>query len=126
MTIVVILGLTILLGLSVFQLLLIVGKPLGDYAWGGQHKVLPTNLRVASVFSIILYLVFALFLVGKAGIANIIPNSALLNGAMWAFTAYFVVGIFVNAISRSKKERLLMTPVAAVLAIVFAVVTLAH
>lgn len=125
MTIVVILGLLILLGLSVFQLLLILGKPLGDYAWGGQHGVLPTNLRVASVFSIILYLVFALFLVSKAGMANIITNSSLLNGAMWAFTAYFVVGIFVNAISRSKKERMLMTPVAVLLAIIFALVTLA-
>jgi hypothetical protein len=119
-------GLLILVGLSIFQLLLILGKPLGDFSWGGQHKVLPTKLRIASVFSIVLYVVFALFLVSKAGIADIIPDSPLLNIGMWVFTGYFTLGIFMNAISRNKKERALMTPVALLLAVVFLLTALGY
>lgn len=124
MILVALLGILILASLSVFQLLLIAGRPLGDYAWGGQHKVLPKKLRIASVFSIILYVVFGFFLVSKAGLMNAIPDSLLLSVAMWAFTCYFVLGVFINAISRNKKERTLMTPIALSLAVIFLLVTL--
>lgn len=125
MTFLAIIGLAILLGLTVFQILLIAGRPLGDFAWGGQHKVLPTNLRIASVSSIVLYAVFAIFLASKAGIISIVPGSQLLDTMIWIFTAYFILGIPLNAISRNKKERVLMTPVVTALAIIFLVVSLA-
>lgn len=118
------LGIFILFGLSVFQLLLILGKPLGDFAWGGQYTVLPKKFRVASVFSIILYAIFAIFLASKAGIANIITNQSLLSVGVWVIAVYFVLGIFMNAISRSKKERAVMTPVAFLLSVVFLTVAL--
>ncbi|CAN5396071.1 hypothetical protein BH10PAT4_BH10PAT4_5220 [soil metagenome] len=124
MTIVAIIGLAILLGLTVFQILLITGKPFGDFAWGGQHKVLPGNLRIASVSSIVLYIVFAIFLASKAGIISIVPSSQLLDTMMWIFTGYFVLGIFLNAISRNKKERFLMTPVVLILAGVFLITSI--
>jgi len=124
MTFVAIIGLVVLLGLALFQLLLILGKPLGDFAWGGQHEVLPRKLRIASICSILLYIVFAIFLASKAGIVAIITQQPLLDIAMWVFTAYFILGIFVNLISRNKKERALMTPVALVLAIVFLIAAL--
>ena len=119
MTIIAIVGLLILLGLSVFQLLLIVGRPLGEYAWGGQHKTLPAKLRIASGFSIVLYAIFAAFLASKAGIAAIITNESILSVGLWVLTFYFALGILMNAISRSKQERMVMTPVALVLAAIF-------
>ena len=45
----------LLAALAVFQLLLAMGAPLGRYAWGGQHHVLPMALRVGSVISIVIY-----------------------------------------------------------------------
>lgn len=126
MTIIAIVGLLVLFGLSLFQLLLIVGMPIGEFAWGGQHRVLPRKLRVASVFSVILYVIFALFLASKAGIVDIIAsNSTLCTIGMWVFSCYFMLGVFMNAISRSKKEKLLMTPVALLLAVIFLIITLA-
>ena len=124
MTFVAIIGLVVLLGLALFQLLLILGKPLGDFAWGGQHEVLPRKLRIASICSILLYIVFAIFLASKAGIVAIITQQPLLDIAMWVFTAYFILGIFVNLISRNRKERALMTPVALLLAIAFLITAL--
>lgn len=106
-----------------FQLLLISGKPYGEFAWGGQHTILPQRFRIASISSIVLYVVFGIFLVSKAGLVHIIPEGSFLTIAMWVFTSYLILGIFVNAISRSKKERIVMTPVALLLAIVFLLVT---
>lgn len=119
-----IVGLLILSALSVFQLALIAGKPLGRYAWGGQHSVLPKRLRIASVFSIVLYAVFGVFLANKAGFIGLIPDGSFLTTAMWVCTGYFTLGIGMNAVSRSKQERALMTPTAFMLAVVFLLVTL--
>lgn len=124
MIFVTLLGVLLLATLAVFQLLLIAGKPLGEYAWGGQHKVLPKHLRIGSMVSILLYIVFVVLLVSKSGLVTIIPESAFLTTAMWIVTVYMTVGIMMNAISRSKKERLVMTPVAFMLAVVFLFVTL--
>lgn len=118
------LGISILVALSIFQLLLILGKPLGKYAWGGQHAILPQRLRIASAFSIVLYVVFGVVLASQAGLISVIPNGSFLTVASWVLTAYFVLGVFMNAISRSKQERAVMTPIALVLAVLFLLVAL--
>lgn len=115
----------ILLGLAVFQMALILGAPIGRFAWGGSHDILPTKLRIASAFSVFLYFVFAVIILSKAKVFMIVGNENLLNKAMWVLTFYFFVGILMNGISRSKPERLLMTPVAVTLALIFLYVTIA-
>ena len=112
----------ILAGLSVFQILLILGAPLGRFAWGGAHTVLPRRLRIASALSIILYVGFALAILSNAGLIlpGVVPTSL-----MWVLTGYFALGVVMNAISRSKPERAVMTPVALVLGLLFLNVTLA-
>jgi len=119
-----ILGLLTLLGLTIFQIALIFGAPIGHYAWGGQYKQLPARLRVASASSIVLYMLFGAFLATRAGLAAMVSDTTTLTMGMRVFTAYFFLGIFMNAISRSKAERNLMTPVAAILAISFLLVTI--
>lgn len=119
-----ILAVIVLFLLSVFQILLIAGLPIGKFAWGGAHDVLPNQLRIASIFSIVLYVVFALFILNKASVVAYINNSQVVTVGMWVFTAYFLLGVFMNAISRSKPERLLMTPVALLLAVLILHVSL--
>jgi hypothetical protein len=106
----------LLLGaLAVFQALLVAGQPLGRFAWGGQHEVLPARLRTSSAVSIGLYAVFAVLILQAAGTLSILPDG--VGGvAIWVLAAYFVLGIGMNAVSRSRPERLVMTPVVAVLA----------
>ena len=55
LTAIAILFCALLAALTAFQLLLILGAPLGRFAWGGQHEVLPRGLRVGSAFSIVLF-----------------------------------------------------------------------
>lgn len=114
----------VLLALFIFQLLLIAGLPLGKFAWGGQHIILPKNLRIASISSLILYGIFAAFILTKGSVLQIVNNDAVVSIGMWVFTGYFFLGVLMNAFSRSKSERLLMVPTAFVLAILFLLVTI--
>ena len=115
----------IILGcLAVFQLALVVGAPLGRFAWGGQHDVLPQKLRVGSVVSIVLYALFGYTALEKAGLVPVLLSETFTDIFMWVLTAYFILGVAMNAISRSKPERFVMTPVALVLAALFLLLSL--
>jgi hypothetical protein len=104
----------LLAGLAVFQVLLAAGRPLGRFAWGGQNEVLPAGLRVGSVVSICLYAFFAVLLLTAAGVLTGLPEG-FVRVSVWVLTAYFGLGVVMNAASRSRPERLVMTPVALVL-----------
>ena len=109
-------ALTALLGLlTVFQLALIFGAPLGRFAWGGTHRILPTRLRIGSAVSVVIYAVIALLALDCAGVIDLVPD-AVSTVAMWVVFAYFVLGIAMNGISRSKPERYTMAPLSALLA----------
>jgi hypothetical protein len=116
-------GLAVLAALAVFQLVLIAGAPLGRFAWGGQHVVLPARLRVGSAVSIVVYGVVALFLLQAGGAHSVLPRG-LVEVGMWVLTGYFALGVALNAASRSRPERLVMTPVALALAVVCLVLAL--
>ena len=58
--------------LSLLQLSLALGAPMGQFAWGGKYKVLPRNLRIGSILSLIIYLGIAICLLSKSGIYQII------------------------------------------------------
>nr|WP_256870654.1 hypothetical protein [Paenarthrobacter nitroguajacolicus] len=100
------------------------GAPLGRFAWGGQHDVLPRKLRVGSVVSIVLYVLFGYTALAKAGLVPVLVSETFTDIFMWVLTAYFILGVAMNAISRSKPERFVMTPVALVLAVLFLLLSL--
>jgi len=107
-----------LIAMSIFQILLIKGRPYGEYAWGGKHKVLPRNLRWGSVSSLFIYAFMALVTIEKSGISNSFLSESFTRSAMWFIFGYMVLGVLMNAASRSKKERNTWTPILVILAIV--------
>jgi hypothetical protein len=119
-----ILACVILACLSIFQGALIGGAPLGRMAWGGQHNILPAKLRIGSALSIALYVLFAYVALAKVGLAPLLLNETFTSIFVWVLAAYFTLGVIMNGISRSKPERLIMTPVALVLAALYLVLSL--
>lgn len=111
----------ILAGLGLFQAALTFGTPLGRFAWGGQNERLPLGLRAASAMTIPIYALIAIVLLSRAGAIDMLSEDAARIGA-WVVVGYFVLGVGMNAASRSRSERLMMTPVALVLAVLAAVV----
>lgn len=109
--------------LAVLQICVAAGAPWGRLVWGGTHRVLPRRLRVASTASVLLYAGFAGVLLSRA---DILPGSdgLLVRILTWVLFAYFAVGIVMNGISRSRAERVTMTPVCVVLAAAALVIAL--
>jgi hypothetical protein len=107
-------GLLLLLGC--FQFALAAGAPLGHFAWGGSHRVLPPRLRIGSLASLVLYATMAVVILSKAAVIHILPEGVATAGA-WAVSTYCFVGIALNALSKSKPERFAMVPLSTLLAL---------
>ena len=108
-----------------FQVALALGAPWGRAAWGGAHERLPSALRVASAFAAVLWAVAALVILARAGFDwSPIPFSAATWGT-WVLFGLLLLGTVMNLASRSRLERLIQTPVAAVLAVLCVLVALA-
>jgi hypothetical protein len=107
--------------LALFQVALACGAPLGRYAWGGRHRVLPRGLRIGSLAAIAIYAVIAAVVLDRAGLIEVLPESASRTAA-WVVFAYLVSATGLNAISRSRRERYAMTPVSAALALLCLVI----
>ncbi len=106
----------LLAALAAFQGFLVAGAPIGEYAWGGQPRVLPRRLRIGSAISILLYAAFAVAALAKVRVLQLFPGTPVADVAMWVVAGYLLLGIPLNAISRSRKERLVMTPTVVALA----------
>lgn len=118
----VVVAVLVLLALSVLQVLVAAGRPYGRFVWGGQHEVLPTGLRVGSAVSVLVYVAVAVTLALRGGLLGERPPGT--GVAAWVLTGYFVLGVGLNGISRSRSERAVMTPVCVVLAACALVVAL--
>ncbi len=106
----------VLAALAVMQVGLAAGRPWGRLAWGGRHEVLPTRLRIGSAVSIPLYALFAAVVLTAADLLAV-PPRAVADVGIWVLTGYFVLGVVVNGISRSRPERAVMTPTSLLLAV---------
>jgi hypothetical protein len=116
----------LLAALALFQIALAAGAPLGHLAWGGMHRVLPRGLRIGSAVSVLLYGIIAWIIAAAvAGVDRFGDYLPPENWAIWVLTAYFGVGVIANLASRSRPERFVMTPVAAVLCASCSVIALA-
>lgn len=104
----------VLTALAVLQVLVAAGRPYGRLVWGGQHEVLPRRLRIGSAVAVVLYAAFAGVLLWRAGLLG--SSGLVTQVAAWVLFGYFALGIMVNLVSRSRAERLVMTPTCAVLA----------
>lgn len=116
-------ALTLLAALAVLQSLVAAGLSYGHLVWGGAHRVLPRRLRIGSAISVLVYAGFAALLLSRAGV---LPggDSGVVVVLSWLLFAYFALGTVVNALSRSRAERLVMTPSCAVLAVASLVIAL--
>ena len=100
-----------------FQLALAFGAPWGHLAWGGQNTgTLPTGYRIGSAVSVLVYAPMAFVALDRAEVIDVLPDG-VSSVAMWVIFGILALGVVMNAISRSRAERLVMTPVAILLAV---------
>jgi hypothetical protein len=105
--------------IAVLQLLLAAGLPLGEFAWGGRHRVLPPRLRLASLASIPVLALAAWVALARADMMPPGSDPIAIRLAVWAFAGFFALNTLANLMSESQTERYGMTPPALVLVLCF-------
>ena len=116
-------ALVLLSGLAVLQVLVALGLPLGRLVWGGQHRRLPSRLRIGSGISVLLYAAMAALLLSRAG-TIVGGDTPFVLVSTWVLFGYFTLGVLLNSISRSRPERYAMTPTAILLALATLIIAL--
>ncbi|PWJ19135.1 hypothetical protein [Jannaschia seohaensis] len=102
--------------LLLFQAALALGAPLGRLAWGGQHRILPRKLRLASAVTIPVISVGGLAVGQALGLWPVLPRAALAP-ILWGFAGLFGLSLAGNLASSSGIERAHGAPLAAILAL---------
>ena len=103
----------------ILSILIICGLPLGELTMGGQYKVFPKKLRIVLVTQLILQVFFVLIILQMG---EFIPlwfsyNVTKIIGIVMAI--YLSLNTVMNLISKSKKEKYIMTPLSFVTTICF-------
>ncbi|RKP53138.1 hypothetical protein D7Z26_15530 [Cohnella endophytica] len=107
------------LAVAILYILLAMGLPYGDFAMGGKHKVMPKQLRVACAISVLIQLIAILFILQAGNVISIDALKTIAKGVCYFFAVYLIVNTIMNALSKSKKEKLVMTPLSFLTAICF-------
>ncbi|MEL7115597.1 MAG: hypothetical protein AAGP08_08390 [Pseudomonadota bacterium] len=91
--------------LTLFQVMLAAGLPLGRLAWGGAHRVLPQRLRLSSAVSALLTLAGLVIVSQAGGYILVLPASWIVPG-LWVYTAIFCLSFVANLFGATGEERL--------------------
>ncbi|RKL65877.1 hypothetical protein CR203_18685 [Salipaludibacillus neizhouensis] len=99
--------------IAVFQVVLSLGYPFGEFAMGGYYKVLPKKLRIVSAVNTLILLFMGFIFLQHTNVINGL-NFLSTNILVWVITIFLGINTIANLISRSKKERFLMTPLSGI------------
>jgi hypothetical protein len=96
---------------AAFQIALVAGMPWGELTLGGKFpERLPGRVRVVSLVSACLLIVFGLIVATSAGLIFESMHTAATK-AIWFVVGYCALGVVANAATRSKRERIVWLPV---------------
>ena len=114
-----ILAAIIFTSLTVLNLLIIFGAPLGEFTMGGKYKILPSEMKIPAIISLCTQ-IFAIIIVLQAGgIINLWFSNNVTRIICYVYSGYLIINTFMNLISKSKKEKYIMTPLSLVSALLF-------
>ncbi|MGA1200913.1 MAG: hypothetical protein ACO317_00190 [Aquiluna sp.] len=108
-----------------FQIAIVLGAPLGEYAYGGQNPgILKLPLRIASAFSALVMFAIAGHYLAQLGVFTPLLDEAGNSIANWGFAVFAGLSAIANNITRSQKEKRLWggTTIAMLLAAVIVAV----
>lgn len=105
--------------IATMTVLVACGFPLGEFTMGGQHKILPKKFRVVAVISAAIQ-VFAMIIILQAGgFISLWLSFKLTKYICFFFAVYLSLNTIMNMISKSRKEKYVMTPLSFIAGICF-------
>ena len=108
----------------VLSFLIVCGFPLGELTMGGQYKVFPKKLRIILVMQLILQIFFVVIVLQMGGLIPFWFSENATKIICIIMAVYLSFNTIMNFISKSKKEKYIMTPLSAISAVCFYIITL--
>lgn len=108
----------------ILSVLIICGLPLGELTMGGQYKVYPKKLRFVLLAQLILQILFVVIILQMGGFIPLWFSHDITKIICIIMAVYLSLNTIMNLISKSKKERYIMTPLSLISAICFWVTAL--
>ena len=105
--------------IAVMTLLAACGLPLGEFMMGGRHRILPKQFRIMAAVSFIIQLFAAVIVLQAGGHISLWFSAIVTKYVCMFFAAYLSMNMVMNLMSKSKKERYVMTTLALIAAICF-------
>jgi hypothetical protein len=94
------------LATALFQLALVLGAPMGEYAYGGQMPgKLPIQYRVSSAVSFVLLLAIAGHYLAQMGVVPKLLSEDLNQWVNWGLIGFAAAAAVMNNITKSAKEK---------------------
>ncbi len=113
------------LGMMCFQILLALGFPLGQASWGGKYTgKLPPRLRIASLFSAVIFVIASLFVLEKADMFSVFNSASVVTVGVWVLVGFIALSALGNFVSQSKWEKRIMAPIALTLSLLCIIVAI--
>ena len=103
----------------ILSLLIILGLPLGELTMGGQYKVFPKKLRIVLVSQLLLQVFFVIVILQMGGFLPLWFSYKATRIILIVMAVYLSLNVLMNLASKSKKERLIMTPLSLIAAVCF-------
>lgn len=116
--------LVLVLIVVIFQFVLALGAPLGEYTLAGKYPgKLPARMRLVALIQILILVLFALIVLIRAGLL-LEQFYQFSRAAIWFVSGFFILGSITNLTSPSLKERRLWGPVNVLMLVLSLVIAL--
>ena len=105
--------------IAIMTVLVACGLPLGEFTMGGQHKILPKKFRVVAVISVAIQIFATIIILQAGGFISLWLSFKVTKNICFFFAAYLSLNTIMNMISKSKKEKYVITPISLITGICF-------
>lgn len=105
--------------IAIMTLLVVCGMPLGEFTMGGQHKILPKKYRIMAIAALFIQILAIVIVLQSGGYINLWFSVKMTKYICIFFAAYLSLNTIMNFLSKSKKEKYVMTPLSTVAALCF-------
>ena len=105
--------------IAIMTVLVACGLPLGEFTMGGQHKILPKKFRVVAAISVAIQIFSMIIILQAGGFISLWLSFKLTIYICFFFAVYLSLNTIINMISKSRKEKYVMTPLSLIAGICF-------
>ena len=105
--------------IATMTVLVACGFPLGEFTMGGQHKILPKKFRVMAVISVGIQIFAMIIILQAGGFISLWLSFKVTKYICFFFAVYLSLNTIMNMISKSRKEKYVMTPLSFIAGICF-------